>query len=131
MSLVCITLWVISLACITGLVYCGLVKLFMAILSFGKCQKILNVDLELQITNRAIVQDVITSHDSYFCVDISVFLSFCFFQWHVSGELKNEELCPDFGSLLMIVCWAFLLLLMWMSSFACLRVVGLLLVRNL
>lgn len=87
-----------------------------------QCQKILNVDLELQITNRAIVQDVITSHDSYFCVDISVFLSFCFFQWHVSGELKNEELCPDFGSLLMIVCWAFLLLLMWMSSFACLHV---------
>lgn len=44
-----------------------------------RCQKILSVDLELQIANGAIVQDVITSHDSYFCVDISVFLSFCFF----------------------------------------------------
>lgn len=52
------------------------------------CQKCLNVDLELQITNRAILQDVITSHDSYFHVDI--FLSFCFFNGMCLGRVEES-----------------------------------------
>lgn len=59
------------------------------IIFFGNDSKSLNVDLELQITDRAIGRDVMMSHDCYFHVDVSVL---SFFQCHVSGESTNLEL---------------------------------------
>lgn len=60
------------------------------IIYFGNDSKSLNVDLELQITDRAIGRDVMMSHDCCFHVDVSVLLSF--FQCYVSGESTNLEL---------------------------------------